>query len=308
MGNGVVERARTATAAAMRSLPSFPAHKPVTQVLNLLFLWLGCDPLVTVRMRLGHFMKVDLRTWTERYAYFCGKYHDEEQLRAVLPLIPPNAVVLDVGANIGFFAVPFARHVSHGEGRLYAFEPLATNVARLRENLALNSIDERTAVVCAFGLSSEHGSKQLTLREDFARGAETGNASILIEDGADEVFRAVAIEVETLDDFRAREGMESIDFAKVDIEGHEDMFLQGAAQTVAECRPTLLMEVNKSYFRRRGVSLFRRLDELLPPAYERLRCDAGRWHVTRDETSFRELDHVLLVPQEKLDAMASMLA
>ena len=98
---------------------------------------------------------------------------------------------------------------------------------------------------------------EITLREDFSEGAETGNAAIPTNDEFDEGFARVPIELTTLDIVWADQKFHPphIDMIKLDIEGHEDFFLRGAQATVDSQRPTILMEVNKPYYRARGVEL-----------------------------------------------------
>jgi L-glutamate---[L-glutamyl-carrier protein] ligase len=62
--------------------------------------------------------------------------------------IPPGAVVVDVGANIGMFTL-FA-HAEAPDVRVLAFEPLAPLVAKLRQNVADFGV---TAEVFGCGLS-----------------------------------------------------------------------------------------------------------------------------------------------------------
>jgi len=301
MANRLIEPLRTGFASCWRALPRLPGHKPASTAANYAFLGLGCDPLATVRMRLGHRMKVDLRSWTERYAYYSGIYQDEELIRTARRLLPQDAVVLDVGANIGFFTVPLARALADRRGTLHAFEPLPSNFARLEENLRLNDLPDGVVQRWPCGLSSECTELEITLREDFQRGGETGNASIVIDDGLDARFKRIKVPVRTLDDFAAEHALDRLDFVKIDIEGHEDLFFEGGRSTLARTRPTILMEVNAPYFRRRGVVLAERLAELLPPDYRfARRTDA--WHAIDDVGECDEIDDALLVPAERLGA------
>lgn len=276
-----------------------PGHKPVSTVANYAFLGLGCDPIATASMRLGHRMHIDLRSWTERYAYYSGVYQDEELIAAALRLLPDNAVVLDVGANIGFFTVPLAAR----SGTLHAFEPLPSNFKRLEENLRLNGL---TAHTWQCGLSSERTELEITLREDFQHGGQTGNAAIVIDDGHDQQFTRIKIPVRTLDDFAAEHGLDRLDLIKIDIEGHEDLFFEGGQQTLTRTRPTVLMEVNTPYFVRRGVVLKERLAETLPPDY-RFARRAGAWTPIADVGACDEIDDALLVPAERFDATLGLL-
>ena len=70
----------------------------------------------------------------ETYGEWC-----ERELDVHLQIIKPHDVIIDVGANIGTHAVPFARKVGSG-GFVYAFEPQRTVYQTLCANLSLNCI------------------------------------------------------------------------------------------------------------------------------------------------------------------------
>jgi hypothetical protein len=74
------------------------------------------------------------------------------------------------------------------------------------------------------------------LREDFSRGATTGNAALVI-DLDDDRFPSLTVELDTLDSLASGLELDRIDVMKVDIEGHEDFFLRGARNTIAQARP-----------------------------------------------------------------------
>jgi Methyltransferase FkbM domain len=72
-------------------------------------------------------------------------------------------------------------------------------------------------------------------------------------DSSDQRFPCVAAEVNLLDDeIFGNPDIQRLDFVKLDIEGHEDGFLAGTAETIRRFRPLLLMEVNEPIYRRRG--------------------------------------------------------
>lgn len=75
----------------------------------------------------------------------------------------PGAVVVDVGANIGYNTVYAALRVGP-RGRVIAIEPAPDNVAVLRENLETNQL--ANVVVHASAAGSARGTRDLFLRGD----------------------------------------------------------------------------------------------------------------------------------------------
>lgn len=95
--------------------------------------------------------------------------------------------------------------------------------------------------------------------------------------------------------------LRKVDIIKIDIEGHEDFFLRGAQTTVETLRPAILMEVNKPYYRARGVELDRLFLPLIPPNYSLFRQNRNQWIPYSSFDECQELDNVFLIPRERLE-------
>jgi FkbM family methyltransferase len=205
---------------------------------------------------------------------------------------------LDVGANVGFLAVPLAQAV-YPRGALVAFEPLAANFHRLRENLRINGVLNDDAIY-QLGLSDRRAVAMLSLRGDFRNGAATGNAAIV--EGEGHGFDVERIELETLDDVFPRLKLDRLHFIKLDIEGHEIAFLAGAAATIKQFRPVIYTEINDFYFAERGeraAELFSRwADE---HSYDFATIRRGRIERIVLHHMPNVLMDVFLVPQERFD-------
>jgi FkbM family methyltransferase len=245
-------------------------------------------------MRLGHEMLVDLRSESEFHAYYLGDF-DTKAIRGALRLIRPDSTVLDVGANIGFWSIPLASHLK-GQGCLHAFEPVPANFRRLNENVCRNAL-EGTARLHESGLSDQNCSLQISLREDFANGAETGNAAI-VTDAEDLRFTRAAIRVRRLDDIFDSLAADRVDFIKVDIEGHEDRFLAGAESVIRRFRPIVYAEINAFYYQRQGRDAATVFGEWLRAnSYESAHHKKGRWRLDTVRNC-RPLDNAFFFPSE----------
>lgn len=301
----MVEMVRAMGASVVRLLPEFRGIGRASGMFNKAMLMLGAAPIVEAPMQDGTRMRVDLRTRTEFIAYYTGKY-DADLLKIIFALVDTDAVFLDVGANIGFYSVAVGNFIRRngGSGRLIGFEPFEGNYERNLENLRGNNLLE----VCSLmkvGLSNEKRTERLTLREDFKDGSNTGNASIPTSATFDAGFKTVPIELDRLDGLWPTIGGDgTIDFVKIDIEGHEDFFLEGAKATIAKHRPTMLMEVNKPYYAARNVVLNERFLPLIPPGYVMKRRSGGHWEAIGSFAECATIDNVFLVPEEKMSRSA----
>lgn len=153
-----------------------------------------------------------------------------------------ESVCLDVGANIGVHTVQLGRLAARG--RVLAFEPGEENLAYLRRNLDAAGLDHVEPV--AVGLYSHEGELSFVASRHHPGGSFIAANPVEIERG--EVVGQV--EVTTLDSFVLRESLSRIDFIKVDVEGSEIHFLEGAEETLRRHQPVMVMECNPIPLRR----------------------------------------------------------
>jgi FkbM family methyltransferase len=141
-------------------------------------------------------------------------------------ILTPGAAFIDAGANIGFFTILASRLVGRS-GRVIAIEMMPDTAARLRANVARNSVANVAIRECA--LSNRSGDEvSATMPEDqFARASIAGAPA--------PGQREVRVRTQTLDDLLA-DVPGPIDLIKMDLEGAEPMAIEGAARTLARTR------------------------------------------------------------------------
>jgi FkbM family methyltransferase len=276
-----------------QALPHVRGRGRVERTITSLLLKGGANPIIESKMRAGHCLRLDCRVPIYRYALFSGKY-DDERRSALLSFLRPGGAALDVGANIGLYSIPMALRVRSVGGRLIAVEPLPINVEWLRHNLAINDC---TDVVDVFeiGLSDECGEAELVLAEDFQ--GSVGNATIASRELFGSQFSRTMIRLDTLD--RIWPTMQRLDIVKVDIEGHEAKFLEGARNTLASFRPAILMEVNRWHHEQRGVDFDTVIPALLPDRYVFAELRFGRIMRIHGPQQCDNTD-ILAIPEERL--------
>lgn len=128
--------------------------------------------------------------------------------------IKEGEVVLDIGANIGYYTLIAARIVGK-KGKVFAFEPHPENFALLKKNVEINGYDN--VVLINKAVSNKNGKVRLYLSE-----RDTGASSIYPEDSQ----KSIEVETIRLDDY-FKDFKGKIDFVKMDIEGSEGEALQG---------------------------------------------------------------------------------
>lgn len=132
--------------------------------------------------------------------------------------IKPGDVVLDIGANIGYYTLIFAKLVG-GNGKVYAFEPDPTNFTLLNKNVEINGYEN--VVLVPKAVSNRSGKLKLYL-------SETNKGDHRIYNSYDG-RKFVEIEGVKLDEY-FKDYSGKIDLIKMDIQGAESIALQGMSE------------------------------------------------------------------------------
>lgn len=147
--------------------------------------------------------------------------------------LQPGDTFVDIGANRGLFTVVGARRVGP-QGHVYAFEPSAREANYLRRNLSLNQLGNVTVVPAAVGARAG--------RADLIVAADGGLNSLARNQHPDQVAESVQpVEVTTLDEFVAAQGIDRIHLMKIDVEGGEAEVLRGAAGVLTGAHPPVIL-------------------------------------------------------------------
>ncbi len=174
-------------------------------------------------------------------------------------LVTPGSIVIDVGANIGFFAVLFARWTGP-DGRVVAIEPEPRNLASLRRRIGQTGLQGVIEAVPA--VAADHaGELRLALTP-----GHPGDHHIAAS--------GIPVEAVTLDDLVAGDSR-AVSLVKIDAQGAEALVLGGARRLLAEARPALYVELDAIALERMGSSVRELLAIVLKLGY-RPRALTGR--------------------------------
>jgi len=145
-------------------------------------------------------------------------------------------VVIDVGAHHGFYTLLASKKVGPA-GRVLAFEPSPREKKKLLRHLRLNQCSNVKIWDCALGRAA--GNADLFI----INGTQTGCNS-LRPPNAMQPTKTLPVRVARLDECLEREGIEHVDFIKMDVEGAEIEVLNGATRLLdRRPRPVLVCEV-----------------------------------------------------------------
>jgi FkbM family methyltransferase len=148
----------------------------------------------------------------------------------------PGAVVLDIGANIGWFSMVAAKHIGTA-GRVHAFEPRPETARMLKRTVVDNHL-QSVIQVHEQALSDSSGELNLV----WAKGTDNPGGSFLLgsPDAKFSGHETARVKVGVLD-----EVLPDIapDIVKIDVEGAEPKTLGGARNALSRKKPPILSEL-----------------------------------------------------------------
>lgn len=171
-----------------------------------------------------------------------GKTHIEPELEnifVVIDKLSDGCVIIDGGANAGFFSIPVAQRIKNKNGVVIAFEPQREIFNGLAGTVALNDLDNLKVNRMALGAFS--GAATLPFI-DYSVGQDFGTVSLSIDQEPLKLYDTVVdqkrVESITLDEI----GLKRLDFLKLDVEGFELLALRGARNSLNKFRPFIWVE------------------------------------------------------------------
>jgi FkbM family methyltransferase len=179
-------------------------------------------------------MVVDLSDWRHQELFAHGIY--EPHVTALVARIArPGWTVIDVGANVGYFA-SLASHVGGADAKVHAFEPHPRMASIAEINARMNERVSYTVIRAACGAETQRRTLYL------ARVAGNIGESTFIDPGSVEAPTAM-VDVLRLDDHCEHLGL-TPHLVKIDVEGSELLVLEGMERLLIERVPKhLIVEV-----------------------------------------------------------------
>lgn len=192
---------------------------------------------------------LDSNSTTARDLMINGSY-EKGTTRLFRDLIEEGMVILDIGANVGYYSLIAAQLVGE-KGVVFAFEPAPDNFALLVKNIEVNGF--RNIIPVPKAVSNKPGKGSLFLSNDPDLHSMYGHNE----------KDSIEVEVTSTDEF-----MENInrpvDLVKMDVEGSEVGVLEGMLETIRR-NPNLkiITEVSPGTLQKGGCSPAGFLEKLM---------------------------------------------
>jgi FkbM family methyltransferase len=169
------------------------------------------------------------KIFVEAYLLYKNIFEYEEIKFALQYLTEEHNLVLDCGANIGWFSLEIASQKKYL--KVISVEPNEMNYNILTKRIERFGIKN----VTPFKLAVSNSNTKLNLKMDPKSHA---NSTISLAP------TGITVDSRTVDDFAKEFGR--IDLIKIDTQGHEVEILNGASKTLEFFHPALLIEIDNS--------------------------------------------------------------
>lgn len=223
---------------------------------------------VTEVVRIGSNIAIECELWDEvqNNIWWLGASYEVNETKYFTGLLRSGMVVMDVGANVGYYSL-IASNLVSSKGIVHAFEPIESQFqalcANIERNRYSNILPNRKIV------SDSCGYMAIYLGPE----CNSGAASVIKHLGNQSSRETV--QSITIDAYLESQGPRGIDVIKIDTEGHELAVLKGAAKTLASAKPELLIEVQQRLLRAANTSREELYSYLYDHSYKAFAISSG---------------------------------
>jgi len=164
--------------------------------------------------------------------------------------IKPGDIIVDIGANIGYYTLIFARLVG-SKGKVYAFEPSVFNLELLAKNIYLNSLSDKIAII-SFPLFDNLAVRPFYMTSKEWGGSQSNFGESVNYEGSpmSSIFKYKTVGM-SIDQAVSLLNLAKPNYIKMDVDGIEHLILKGATNTLNNTE-SLLIEVNDNFIKQAG--------------------------------------------------------
>ncbi len=159
--------------------------------------------------------------------------------RGIGHLIDKGDIVVDIGANMGFYTKFLAEKVGQ-QGAVYSIEPIPDSFQILSHVKSKLNLINVSLLNYAISDANETVTMEIPIQTS---GEENLYEAKITESSTDATHvRTVTVETRTIDSLFLQPG-KKVSFVKCDVEGHELRCLKGAVSFIKQCNPAWLIEI-----------------------------------------------------------------
>ncbi len=207
---------------------------------------LAKDPIIYVEEFQGFFeIGVHSDLFEQMIVY---KRYEPKIAQCCLKYLNKNRDAIDIGANVGFYTVLFAKNINRR--RVLSLEPTANTLRRLYKNLELNQVKEKVIVYegVAMNYAGEAEIKIIEGKEEYSSIGEIKHPSVF---GSEYISKKVNC---TKIDELIKQYSLDVGFVKIDVEGAEHIVFEGCKELLKFHRPIIISEISEKMLKQNGSS------------------------------------------------------
>ena len=187
--------------------------------------------------RHGLTFDVDIREGIDLSLFLFGSF-ERDILNTIKTLVSPDAICIDVGANVGALTLPVADYLERGH--VYAIEPTDFAFTKLRTNLDLNPrISSRVTPIQSFVAAEAATVSELVAYSSWPVTGSDDKEQHPVHKGVQQTAGCGQM---TLDGLIEAHHIEKVSLVKIDTDGHEFSVLSGANRCLEHFRPAVIFE------------------------------------------------------------------
>tara|TARA_Y100000294_G_scaffold151227_1_gene148927 strand:+ start:811 stop:1455 length:645 start_codon:yes stop_codon:yes gene_type:complete len=156
-------------------------------------------------------------------------FWEKETTDTVVSKVKEEMIILDVGADIGYYSLLFSKLVGNN-GMIYSFEPIPEAKGYLDVNICLNNIMNVKSY--EFALFDEEGFSYI--EDPFGKSRLNNNPNT-------QNYDSIRVQTKKFDSLKINS---RIDLIKIDVEGSEMNVLTGMKETIKKYHPIILLELH----------------------------------------------------------------
>jgi FkbM family methyltransferase len=232
-------------------LSSFPITRFKLFIARILFFII--KPIYGTKKRIikrnGISFEIDITEGLDLSLFLFGNFQKHVSENKYLNL-PKDAVIFDVGANVGIMSLNFAKQAP--KGKVFAFEPTHFAMDKLTKNLELKTgLASVIQVVQTFISCEDKIQSKIKAFSSWKINKEVGSDQHPIHGG--KAMSTEGVQTTTIDEFVKAQQIDRLDFIKIDTDGHEFDVLLGARTSIEKFKPQIIFELGQYVMEERGI-------------------------------------------------------
>jgi len=204
--------------------------------LILVFVFGNRNRILTMRKGLFKGIKLEINLKNQLALIFGSpEIHLQKTLKKY---VTKNAVVFDIGANIGYVSIAMSRLVGDN-GKVFSFEAIPSTAVRCRRNLELNACNNVQLTNKALSDKCEKVEFRIPDGGDthpMASMVWHKNMSNVV------ILKVDSIAIDLVEQFKSL----TPSFLKIDVEGSEGQVILGMQHMISRCQPIIFIECSKA--------------------------------------------------------------